>query len=59
MNVFKDFENRIKQAVQALDAVQEKGGEVSFERLLSSRPAIPHMATSRPMRPWSLPSRWA
>jgi hypothetical protein len=41
MNVFKDFENRIKQAVQALDAVQEKGGEVSFERLAVEPPRDP------------------
>ena len=31
MNVFKDFENRIKQAVEALDVVRDRGGEVSFE----------------------------
>lgn len=38
MNVFKDFENRIKLAVQALDVVQEKGGEVGFERLTVEPP---------------------
>lgn len=38
MNVFKDFENRIKLAVQALDAVKEKDGEVRFERLTVEPP---------------------
>ena len=38
MNVFKDFENRIKLAVQALDVVQEKDGEVGFERLTVEPP---------------------
>ncbi|PHR25018.1 MAG: arginine--tRNA ligase [Hoeflea sp.] len=41
MNVFKDFENRIKLAVQALDAVKEKGGEVRFERLTVEPPRDP------------------
>ena len=38
MNVFKDFENRIKAAVQALDVVREKGGEAGFERLTVEPP---------------------
>jgi arginyl-tRNA synthetase len=41
MNVFKDFENRIKQAVEALEVVRDKGGEVSFERLTVEPPRDP------------------
>lgn len=41
MNVFKDFENRIKLAVQALDAVKEKNGEVNLERLAVEPPRDP------------------
>ena len=41
MNVFKDFESRIKQAVEALDVVRDKGGEVSFERLTVEPPRDP------------------
>ncbi|MEM5472668.1 arginine--tRNA ligase [Hoeflea sp. AS60] len=41
MNVFKDFENRIKLAVQTLDAVKEKDGEVSFDRLTVEPPRDP------------------
>ncbi|WP_340161670.1 arginine--tRNA ligase [uncultured Hoeflea sp.] len=41
MNVFKDFETRIKLAVQALDAVKEKGSEVNFERLTVEPPRDP------------------
>ena len=41
MNVFKDFESRIRQAVLALDVVKEKGGDVSFERLTVEPPRDP------------------
>lgn len=41
MNVFKDFEIRIKQAVEALDVFKEKGGEASFERLTVEPPRDP------------------
>lgn len=38
MNVFKDFENRIKQAVQAIDIAKEKAGELNFDRLAVEPP---------------------
>ena len=41
MNVFKDFETRIKQAVESLEIVKEKGGAVSFERLAVEPPRDP------------------
>ncbi|MDF1609881.1 arginine--tRNA ligase [Hoeflea sp. YIM 152468] len=41
MNVFKDFEIRIKQAVETLDVVKENGGDVSFERLTVEPPRDP------------------
>ncbi|EDQ33338.1 arginyl-tRNA synthetase [Hoeflea phototrophica DFL-43] len=41
MNVFKDFEERIKTAVQALDAVREKGEAVDFARLAVEPPRDP------------------
>ncbi|MCY0095224.1 arginine--tRNA ligase [Hoeflea ulvae] len=41
MNVFKDFESRIKQAVEALDVFKEKGSEVSFERMTVEPPRDP------------------
>tara|TARA_R110002020_G_scaffold34066_7_gene103421 strand:- start:2507 stop:4267 length:1761 start_codon:yes stop_codon:yes gene_type:complete len=41
MNVFKDFETRIKLAIEALDIVQEKGGAVGFERLAVEPPRDP------------------
>lgn len=41
MNVFKDFEQRIKQAIEALDTVKEKGGAVDFDRLAVEPPRDP------------------
>jgi len=41
MNVFKDFETRIKQAIEALEIVKEKGEAVSFERLTVEPPRDP------------------
>jgi arginyl-tRNA synthetase len=41
MNVFKDFEERIKKAVQALDTVREKGDDVDFSRLAVEPPRDP------------------
>jgi arginyl-tRNA synthetase len=41
MNVFKDFEDRIKQAVQALDIAREKADDLSFERLAVEPPRDP------------------
>lgn len=41
MNVFKDFELRIKQAVEALDVVREKDTSVDFERLAVEPPRDP------------------
>ncbi|WP_299862997.1 arginine--tRNA ligase [uncultured Hoeflea sp.] len=41
MNVFKDFEDRIKQAVQATDIAKEKSGELNFERLAVEPPRDP------------------
>ncbi|AKI00475.1 arginyl-tRNA synthetase [Hoeflea sp. IMCC20628] len=41
MNVFKDFEFRIKQAVKALDVFKEKGGETGFERMTVEPPRDP------------------
>ncbi|WP_322989236.1 arginine--tRNA ligase [Hoeflea sp.] len=41
MNVFKDFEQRIKQAVEALDVVKEKGVALDFSRLAVEPPRDP------------------
>ncbi|MBU4530717.1 MAG: arginine--tRNA ligase [Hoeflea sp.] len=41
MNVFKDFETRIKQAIEALEVVKDKGDAVSFERLAVEPPRDP------------------
>ena len=41
MNVFKDFENRIRQAVEALDVVKNSGEAVNFERLAVEPPRDP------------------
>lgn len=41
MNVFKDFEERIKTAVQALDAVREKREAIDFARLAVEPPRDP------------------
>ncbi|KGF69117.1 arginyl-tRNA synthetase [Hoeflea sp. BAL378] len=41
MNVFKDFETRIKQAVEALDIVRDGGVEINFERLAVEPPRDP------------------
>ncbi|MCY0147086.1 arginine--tRNA ligase [Hoeflea sp. G2-23] len=41
MNVFKDFEQRIKRAVEALDVVKEKGGALDFFRLTAEPPRDP------------------
>ncbi|MDZ7600729.1 MAG: arginine--tRNA ligase [Hoeflea sp.] len=41
MNVFKDFETRIKQAIEALDIVKDQGDAVSFERLTVEPPRDP------------------
>ncbi|WP_394689272.1 arginine--tRNA ligase [Hoeflea sp.] len=41
MNVFKDFEERIKKAVQALDTVKERADAVDFSRLAVEPPRDP------------------
>lgn len=41
MNVFKDFEARIRKAVQALDVVKEKANVVDFSRLAVEPPRDP------------------
>ncbi|WP_420409535.1 arginine--tRNA ligase [Hoeflea sp.] len=41
MNVFKDFEARIRKAVQALDVVKEKANAVDFSRLAVEPPRDP------------------
>ena len=38
MNLFADFENRIKQALETLDLVKEKRSELSFERIVVEPP---------------------
>ena len=38
MNLFADFENRIKNALETLDLVKEKRSEVSFDRIIVEPP---------------------
>jgi len=41
MNLFKDFETRVVTALQTLDCVQDKGTEISFERVGVEPPRDP------------------
>ncbi len=59
MNLFSDFETRIKGALQQLDLVKEKGAGLDFSRIVVEPPrAMRATATLRPMPPWFWQSRW-
>jgi arginyl-tRNA synthetase len=52
MNLFTDFEARIKTALEQIDLVKEKRSELDFGRIAVEPPRDRAMAMSRPMPRW-------